>query len=77
MTAITIRETKTDGHVWTTNVRRLPSETDRDLLDRGVRKLFGRAAWLSQDSGLPIGYGQVFGRGGNAMTINVRAEIVD
>jgi hypothetical protein len=53
---ITIRDCLLAGTQRTTRVR---AATEAEARDRAVRKLYGKTAWLWQDSGLPVGYGQI------------------
>jgi hypothetical protein len=53
---VSVRECASDGLSRSTRVR---AESARDAQWRGIKKLYGRGAYLFQDSGLLRGYGQI------------------
>lgn len=55
--AVTVRECTVEGLEQT--VRVYAANAD-DAFARGVHKLYGKATWFKQDSGLLPGYGQIF-----------------
>lgn len=60
MPTITIRETRSNGNEWTTTVRRYADDLDSEIINRAVRKLFGRHACFIRDNVEYDVFGQVF-----------------
>lgn len=56
---ITITACTKHDNTRSTNIRKIIGETKDEMIDRAVKKLYGKRCFFFEDSGLP-GYGQIF-----------------
>lgn len=57
-----------------TTMRRKREESNAELIQRAVRKVYGRSCHWWRDSGLGLYYGQVV-KGSNCVTARVRVDL--